>query len=97
MELYVFNRDIELLGIIDNFTSLIWNRKFYEAGEFQLTLNAHYLPLLKQGNIICKKNYDEAGYIISRNITLTEEGDEVLTIKGKFMAKSKNQLGHNKF
>ena len=86
MELYVFNRDIELLGVIDNFTSLIWTRKFYKAGEFQLTLNAHYLPLLEQGNIICKKKYDEAGYIVSRNITLTEEGDEVLTIKGRFMA-----------
>ena len=85
MELYVFNRDIELLGVIDNFDSLIWTRKFYKAGEFQLTLSTDFLPILQTGNLICKKNYDEAGYIISRNISLKEDGSEVLTIKGKFI------------
>lgn len=85
MELYVFNRDIELLGVIDNFDSLIWTRKFYKAGEFQLTLSTDFLPILQIGNLICKKNYDEAGYIISKNISLKEDGSEVLTIKGKFI------------
>ncbi|MEG0612655.1 MAG: siphovirus ReqiPepy6 Gp37-like family protein [Clostridium sp.] len=87
MELYVFNANVELIHIIDEFTSLIWIRRYYKSGEFEL-----HLPLvrdniqhLKKGNIIYKKGDDEAGYIETRKISIDEKGQETLQVKGKFL------------
>ncbi|WP_010293528.1 Gp37-like protein, partial [Clostridium senegalense] len=58
MELYILNKDLEILGILDNFISLKWVRKFYTTGEFELhcSLDNNTLNLLKKDNIIYKKN-----------------------------------------
>ena len=38
MDLTVLNQDFEKIGIIDDFTSLIWHRKFYTAGTFKINM-----------------------------------------------------------
>lgn len=88
MELYIFNRNLEFQGIIDNFTSLRWVRRYYKSGEFELqcTLTPESLQLLQKENIIYKKGDVEAGYIEYRNLKLDLEGKEILVIKGKFLA-----------
>lgn len=87
MELYIFNRDLELKGILDTFTSLIWIRRYYKSGEFELhcPLNSPYLELLKSGNIIYKKGDNEAGYIETRQLKIDNTGHELLEVKGKFL------------
>lgn len=37
---YVLNRDLDVIGIIDEYSSLIWTEKYYEAGDFELYLPA---------------------------------------------------------
>ncbi|NFG01776.1 hypothetical protein FCV36_05400 [Clostridium sporogenes] len=87
MELYIFNRDLELKGILDTFTSLRWIRRYSKTGEFELhcTLNFNTLELLKKENIIYKKDDIEAGYIDTRQLKIGEDGEEYLEIKGKFL------------
>lgn len=87
MELYVFNRNLEFLGIIDTYFSLIWTRKYYKSGEFELhcDLTPENLNLLKRENIIWKKDDIEAGYIEFRNLKQDNEGKETLVIKGKLL------------
>lgn len=87
MELYVFDTNINLMHIIDNFTSLIWTRRYFKPGEFELhlPLTEDNIKYLIRDNIIYKKGDNEAGYIVTRQIDLDEEGKEVLTIKGKFL------------
>lgn len=93
MELYVFNVNIELIHIIDNFTSLIWTRKYYKPGQFELhlPLTDDNIKYLKRGNIIYKKGDNEAGYIETRQIDLDEKGQEFLQIKGKFLTNYANK------
>lgn len=86
MELYIFNRDIEFKGVIDNFTSLIWRRRYSDCGEFELhcaftTVN---LNLLIKKNLIYKKDNDEFGVITYKNFKTDAEGKEVIVVKGKF-------------
>lgn len=87
MELYIFEKDLNLKGIVDNFISLIWIRRFYKPGEFQLVVpgTIDNFKLLTEGSIIYKKGSKEAGYIITRQIDKRSTGEEVLTVKGKFV------------
>lgn len=36
MDIYLLDRDFEIVAIVDDYTSLIWRRKYYECGEFEL-------------------------------------------------------------
>ncbi|MCB2354335.1 siphovirus ReqiPepy6 Gp37-like family protein [Clostridium estertheticum] len=87
MEIYVFNRNLESIGMIDSFTSLIWTRRYYKSGEFELhcDLTPQNLKMLERGNIIYKTGDVEAGYIEYRNFKQDTEGKEILVIKGKFL------------
>ena len=87
MELYVFDRELNFVGLLDNFFSLRWVRRYHRAGEFELhcPLNAHTLELLQRENIIWKQGDQEAGYIKYRQLGQDEQGQEVLIIKGDFL------------
>lgn len=87
MELYIFDRTLNFKGIIDNFTSLRWVRRYFKAGEFELhcALNTESLSLLQRESIIYKKDDTEAGYIEYRNLKQDHEGKEILVVKGKFL------------
>lgn len=88
MNIYVFDRCLSQLGVIDNYNSLIWTRKTVTNGTFQLqcSLTADNLELLSKGNIICKSNdLTECAYIENRNISLDDTGMEILRVTGKFI------------
>lgn len=65
MEVWVYNREMRLQGIIENHTSLIWGRKLYTAGKFEIhaPATADNLELLQPGNIITKGDKKEAAVI----------------------------------
>lgn len=87
MELYVFSRDLNFRGILESYFSLRWVRRYSRCGEFELHcgLTSETLNLLKQGNVIWKKDDLEAGYIEYRNLKQDTEGKETLIVKGKFL------------
>lgn len=87
MDLLIFNRDLDYLGIIDTFSSLRWVRRYNKSGEFELhcPLTQHSLELLKRENIIYKKEDNEAGYIETRQLGLNSSGEETLQIRGEFL------------
>lgn len=93
MELYIFDRNLNFKGIIDNFTSLQWTRRYYKSGEFELqcALTSENLQLLQRENIIYKKDDIEAGYIEYRNLKQDQEGKEILVVKGKFLTSYLNR------
>ena len=74
MELYIFDKELNLIHIVENFTSLIWTRRYYKIGEFELhlPLTIENVEFLIKGNIIYKKDDLEAGYIETRQIEVNE-------------------------
>lgn len=86
MELKIFDRDLNLIGILDSFSSLIWNRKYNSVGDFQLNIlfTQELNELLKIDNIIYKDN-GEGGYIVSKEIKVEDDGTESIEVKGKFI------------
>jgi len=87
MELYVFDKDLNHLGLVEGFFSLRWVRRYSKCGEFELHcgLTPSTFNLLQRGNIIWKNDDAEAGYIEYRNITVNAQKEEVLVVSGKFM------------
>lgn len=84
MDLIVLNRELEPIGVLDNYYSFIWVKKYYKSSEFELTclFTIDNLSLLKRDNIIYKGN-GEAGFIEFINLTLDEDGKEIIKVKGK--------------
>lgn len=87
MEIRVYSPELVFLGVIENFRSLLWYRKYYEPGRFELYAPAtdENMRLLKAGNIITKRGAVEAGIIGEYE---DEEGSDAtqITRKGYFMS-----------
>lgn len=92
-----YNQNLQRLGVVDVFRSLIWTRRFYSSGEFELhaPLNSRNLALLAENNIISKREYeDKGGQIVRRiskesgiveNIAIDDTVNEI-TAKGRFLS-----------
>jgi hypothetical protein len=87
MELYIFDKQLNFIGIIDDYSSFRWVRRYNKKGEFELQYSVitEKIQLLQKGNIIYKKGDDEAGCIDYRKLKKDSNGKEVLVVKGKFL------------
>lgn len=87
MEARIYDRNLNFKGIIENHTSLIWDRKYYEPGNFEIhaPITDRNLALLAKGNIISKRGSEEAGVIEDIE---NEESDikNEITAKGRFLS-----------
>ena len=84
MELYIYNSNRELVGIVESFEYLRWTRRYSQCGSFELKAIAtsENTELLKEGNIIWKNDDEEAGIIEHLELSQTEH--EVITVSGRF-------------
>ena len=77
----IFDKDINFLGEVDNFTSLFYIRKWETYGEFEIHLSVDKIQLLKKGNLIMLNNDgNRVGAI--EHIEINEEDVEEITVKG---------------
>lgn len=88
MDLYIYNPDIEMQGVIDGYSSLRWRRRFFEPGEFELHCPAtdENIALLQDGNIIHRLDRQEAGIIEGISIETTDTGGDEITVTGRMGA-----------
>lgn len=87
MEVRIYGRNLFRIGQIENQTSLIWTRKFYEPGTFELhaPITDENLYMLKEGNIVGKKGSAEAGIIEDIEKEESDIKNEI-TVKGRFLS-----------
>jgi len=90
----------ELLTMSPVFTSFIWRRRFSRSGEFQFVTDfnkdiwEYFEPMIldrqgniiKQGNIVYKRDTNEAAFIESRQKFDTFAGGQVMIIRGRFLS-----------
>lgn len=87
MEIRIYDANLYRQGQIENQTSLIWTRKYYEPGNFELhaPITDENLRLLQPGNIVGKKGSEEAGIIEDLEKEESDIKNEV-TAKGRFLS-----------
>lgn len=87
-DIYVYNRDVELIGVIDFFKSLRWRRKYFEAGEFELhiPLNDQTIKYMKKDNLIIREDAVEVGIV--ENYTINDSGNNgvEIVLYGRFLS-----------
>lgn len=73
-----FNKDLDFIGEVDDFTSFIYERKWFTYSNFQLVVENFDKDLFQEGNYIVVNNDPyRSGQITKVNIT-----DDTVTIKG---------------
>lgn len=88
MLLYVYDKDMILLGVAEKITSLIWTRRYWSNGEFKLLVpyTERHGQLFKKNNLIMKQGDDEAAEILYINIRKDKTGAEEIEVQGKFLS-----------
>lgn len=85
VEIRIYNPALELQGVIDEFSDLIWIRRYQSPGEFEL--KTPYAPesksLLIPENIIQK--YDGEATVDAGVIESIVMNEDEITIKGRFL------------
>ena len=83
MEIRIYDQELNFIGIIEDFTSLQWTRKYFETGNFELQMpyTEHNQSLIKAGYLVWKKESNEAGVI--EYITREES---TLKVQGRFLS-----------
>ena len=68
MNINVLDKDFNLIGVIDDFISVIWRPSFYDIGDFELYLNAcsKYIDLLQQD------------YYLVRDTDIESKGEDII-------------------
>lgn len=87
IEVRVYNASMDFAGVVDNYSSLQWVRKYTEPGYFELhcPITPNNLQLLKRDNLIWKKGAKEAGVIEDLKLEETAKKAEI-TAKGRFLS-----------
>ncbi len=93
MEIYVLDRDINILGIFSTYNSILWNPRFHEPGIFkaEFVFSQKMDKILKLGNLLYKTDEQEAGIITRKILTLNGNGEEVMQIQGYMASRYLNQ------
>ena len=84
MDVEILNSSLKLIGQVDTPPSIIWHRKFHEAGVFEIYAPAtqNNASLLRTGNFVRKGT--EGGRISSFVINKNEDSQEFITATGEF-------------
>lgn len=83
---WVLDSSFNRLNIIESYTSLIWSRRFYETGDFELYIEAteENLNLLRIGNHVARTDYPDEVYRIEKvEITTSGEDGDFITASGR--------------
>ena len=67
MNLYVYNKSMQLVGIVDRYIALIWTDRYDECGDFELTIdnNKDYKKFLIQDYYV-RTDYSDRWAIIEK-------------------------------
>jgi len=82
LEIY---KDFELLYVEPNYSRLMWRRRFGMAGEFQMHTNftAEKMDIFAQGNIVYKRDVDEAVFVEERRVIQNLYGELIMVVRGR--------------
>lgn len=82
MDLLLLDKDFQICGIIDDFSSLAWNRKYYECGNFTLQTQISEFNNIKVAKYLFCKDLVETGKIEAINI---RESEHIVECSGRFL------------
>ena len=96
MDIHILDQSFNLVGIIDEYVSLIWRPAYYDVGDFELYVNAstNNIELLQEGYYLVRDtdiSVDSSGNVIynkvmiikNHKITTDVENGDYLLVSGR--------------
>lgn len=85
MNVYVLDSAFIPIAVIDSFRSLIWTKRYYTCGDFELYLPAErkMLSYLQKDNVIIREDDDIAMIIERAYIQTDTENGDYITVSGR--------------
>lgn len=84
-ELYILDPAFNVIGVVDEFISLIWTRRYYECGSYELYLPGERFELLEKGEYIYRAETREAALIERRAFERDENGGGRAIASGRML------------
>ena len=86
MEVRVYSQDLRFQGVSENQTSIIWTRKYFETGEFEIhvPITPENVRLYRLTNLVWLQGAVEAGVIEDLQYIETNNSNEIVA-KGRFL------------
>ena len=84
LDLYILDIAGNPIAVIDSYKSLIWTKRYYTCGDFEVCLSANtdLLNYLKIDNLIIRDNDDAVMIIEKIEITTDVENGDFFIISG---------------
>lgn len=85
MELYVLNKDMQAIHLLDTFESLLWTERYYECGDFEITAPASttLLKIFEKENYLWSKDSDTVMIIEDLEISSDSEDGNMFIVTGR--------------
>lgn len=85
MDIYVYDEDYTLLGIVDTSTSVIWADRARQCGDFEIYISAsaETLELLQIDRVVARTDNDMACFIEHVEPMTDEENGDFLKVTGR--------------
>lgn len=89
IEVIIKDTNFQALGIIDNASSIIWRKKYYETGQFEIEIMANLdnAKLLKKDYYVFREDDDSVGIIEDIKYTEDDENGDFIIAAGRFAEK----------
>lgn len=86
MEIRVYSRDMHFQGVAENQTSIIWTRKYFEAGNFEIyvPITEANVRLFQLENLVWLQGASEAGVIEEVKYTQSNVENNIV-VSGRFL------------
>ena len=87
IEPIIMNKNFERLGIVDDYSSLIWATRYYKCGDFEIVvpIDSKHLKFMKKGHYIVREDDENVGIIEDVNLTTDEDRKQQMIVTGKFL------------
>ncbi len=85
MELYVLNKDMQAIHLLDTFESLLWTERYYECGDFEISAPASItlLKMFEKENYLWSKDSDTVMIIEDLEISSDSEDGNMFIVTGR--------------
>ena len=85
MELYVLNKDMQAIHLLDTFESLLWTERYYECGDFEISSPAsiELLKTFEKENYLWSKDSDTVMIIEDLEISSDQDKGTLFSVTGR--------------
>lgn len=84
-DIYILNTDYQIIGIVDNYSSAIFTKRYWKYGDFELYIKANKKSLeMLQPDFYVQRDGDSYIYVIeSIQLETNPEDGDFLAVKGR--------------